>query len=95
MSYANIISFRVGDELHTDLLALATARPMDVGKLLRSLVSRELQGTGHHATEQREMIIFLAIAMDGLLRAQPDPQLRQTVVKLWRERLAEEQADAR
>ena len=42
MSYANIISFRVGDELHADLLALATARHMDVGKLLRSLVSREL-----------------------------------------------------
>lgn len=95
MSYANIVSFRVGDELHSDLLALATERHMDVGKLLRSLVARELQGIGNHATEQREMIIFVTMAMDGLLQAHPDAELRPTIIRLWRERLAEERADAR
>ena len=95
MSYDNIMSFRVGSELHADLLALATERHMDIGKLLRSLVARELKGTGNHAVEQSEMLLFAASAMDGLLAAHPDPQLRPKMIQLWRERLAVDEADAR
>ena len=54
------------------------------------MVRRELAGGPDQGTEQREQILFIAIAMDGLLNAHPDPQLRQTMIRLWRERLAEE-----
>jgi hypothetical protein len=90
MSYRNIISFRVGDQMRADLEALATARDTDVGKLLRLLVRRELADIGISPAEQREQILFLAIAMDGLLGAHADPTLRTTVIDLWRERLVEE-----
>ncbi len=95
MSYHHVVSFRVGSQLHTDLLALAAERHTDVGKLLRGLIHRELRGAGNNAVEEREMIIFIAIAIDGLLGTNPDPELRPTIIKLWRERLAADQADGR
>ena len=51
---------------------------------------RELAGGPDQVIDQREQILFIALAMDGLLNAHPDPQLRPTMVRLWRERLAEE-----
>lgn len=41
------------------------------------------------------MLLFAAIAMDGLLAAHPDQHLRPKMIQLWRERLAAEQADVR
>jgi hypothetical protein len=90
MPYRNIISFRVGDQMRADLEALAGSRDTDIGKLLRALVRRELSGERISPAEQREQILFLAIAMDGLLGAHVDPTLRTTVIDLWRERLIEE-----
>ena len=90
MSYRNNINFRVGDQMRADILALAAERNTDTGKLLRAMVRRELAGGPDQVTEQREQILFIAIAMDGLLSAHPDPQLRPTMIRLWRERLAEE-----
>ena len=90
MSYSNNMNFRVGDQMRADILALAIARNTDTGKLLRAMVRRELARGPDHVTEQREQILFIAIAMDGLLGAHPDPQLRPTMIRLWRERLAEE-----
>ena len=95
MSYHNVLSFRVGNELHADLLALVAKRGTDVGKLIRSLIYRELRGGIDQALEQYEMTVFLAIAMDGLLLAHPDPQLRPKLIKLWQERMAEERPNAR
>ena len=95
MSYHNVVSFRVGNELHADLLALTAKRGTDVGKLIRSLIYRELRGGIDQALEQYEMTVFLAIAMDGLLLAHPDPQLRPKLIKLWQERMAEERSGAR
>ena len=90
MSYSNNMNFRVGDQMRADILALAIERNTDTGKLLRAMVRRELARGPDHVAEQREQILFIAIAMDGLLGAHPDPQLRPTMIRLWRERLAEE-----
>ena len=90
MSYSNNMNCRVGDQMRADILALAIERNTDTGKLLRAMVRRELARGPDHVTEQREQIMFIAIAMDGLLGAHPDPQLRPTMIRLWRERLAEE-----
>ena len=90
MSYSNNMNFRVGDQMRADILALAIERNTDTGKLLRAMVRRELARGPDQVTEQREQILFIAIAMDGLLGAHPDAQLRPTMIRLWRERLAEE-----
>lgn len=90
MPYRNIISFRVGEQMRADLEALAVSRDTDVAKLLRLLVRRELSGERITPAEQREQILFLAIAMDGLLGAHADPMLRETIIGLWRDRLAQE-----
>ena len=90
MSYHINMTFRIGEQMRADLFALAAERNTDAGKILRALVRRELAGGPDQGAEQREQILFVAIAVDGLLGASPDPELRPTIIRLWRERLAEE-----
>lgn len=90
MSYRNLIACHVSDAVHAEFQALAQSREMAVAELLRKMVIREL-AEREHAREQREQVLFLAIAMDGLLGAHPDPQLRPHLIRLWQERLAQEE----
>jgi hypothetical protein len=89
-----MIACHVSDAVHAEFQTLAKSREMTVAELLRKMVIGELSQR-HHAREQREQVLFLAIAMDGLLAAHPDPELRPRLIRLWQERLAhEEQRDA-
>jgi hypothetical protein len=90
MPYRDIINFRVSAAMRADLEQLAKERETDIGKLLRQLIARELSGAPDQLREQREQILFLAIAMDGLLAAHPDTELRPRLVRLWQQRLARE-----
>lgn len=90
MSYRKFINVRMSDGMFGALHALARERQTDAGKLVRQLIAEELSGTLDRVAEQREQILFLAIAADNFLAAQPDQRLRDTTIQMWRDRLAEE-----
>jgi hypothetical protein len=56
---------------------------------LRQLVIADVYGRGD-PVETRRNILFQTIALDGLLQAHPDPELRPRLLRIWRERIAEE-----
>ena len=58
--------------------------------LLRQIIVRETLERACTQEHTWEMIVFLTLAVDGLLGAQPDPELRPKIIQLWQERLAEE-----
>lgn len=95
MPYRNLISCHVSDAVRDSFYALARSRELTAASLLRQMIVREIADPRDHAAEQRSQILFLAIAMDGLLAAHSDPELRPRLVRLWQERIArEEQSDA-
>lgn len=90
MSYRNLISCHVGDALRTAFYDLAKSRDMTVASLLRQMIVREVHAPPDFSLEIRDHILFMAIAMDGLLEAHPDPELRPRLIEIWRERIARE-----
>ena len=90
MSYEDLIAVRLSSSMRADLSALAQARQTDVGKIVRRLIAGELSGARERVDEVLDLVLYLAIAMDGLLAAHPDPELRQEMLRLWKARLAEE-----
>ncbi|WP_156680479.1 hypothetical protein [Sphingomonas profundi] len=90
MSYHELIAIRLSSAMRAELNALATSRQTDVGKLVRRLIANELAGSRSRVEEAIDQILYLAIAMDGLLAAHPNPDLRHDMLRLWNERLAEE-----
>ena len=90
MSYQKLIAVRLSDEMHDSLQALARERGMDVGKLVRLLIARELLGTSDRIADALDQVLFTAIAMEGLLDRHTDPNLRAQVLQVWRDRLAAE-----
>ena len=63
---------------------------MDVGKLVRLLIARELLGTSDRIADALDQVLFTAIAIEGLLDRHTDPNLRGQVLQVWRDRLAAE-----
>ena len=62
--------------MRAELNALAAERQTDVGKLVRRLIADELAGKPVAVAEAIDQILYLAIAMDGLLATNPNPDLR-------------------
>jgi hypothetical protein len=90
MAYEHIIRFRVTAEMHAALEELAKRRDSDSCKLLRELVGRELSRSADRNEELRERVLFLVIAMDGLLSEHPNRELRTSTLNAWEKRLIEE-----
>lgn len=65
------------------------SRNLTVASAVRQLVLADLYSRADPA-ELRQNLLFLAIALDGLLQAHPDPELRPRILNIWRARLAEE-----
>ena len=63
---------------------------IDAGKLVRQLIARELSTAPDRVLEAQDQILFIAIAIEGLMAAHPDPDLRARMVHIWRDRLEEE-----
>lgn len=85
----------VTGDLAVAFTARAKARDLTVAAALRQLVINDVFGAAFDPREQRDHILFMAIAMDGLLEAHPDPELRPRLIEIWRERIArEDQSDA-
>lgn len=93
MSYHHRLHFRVSSAMHAAVLDLAREREIDVGKLLRQLVARELLNKRDILVDVREQVLFCAVGIDGLLAVQADPTLRPKLVQVWQERLLEEVRD--
>jgi hypothetical protein len=94
MAYEHIIKFRVTAEMHDALAALAKRRDSDICKSLRELLARELYRSQGWMEELRERVLFLVIAMDGLLSEHPNRELRTTILNAWEKRMAEEASHA-
>ena len=90
MLYPFSFNVRLDSAMRAGLLGLARDRGLDAGKLVRQLIARELSAAPDRALEAQEQILFIAIAVEGLLAAHPDPDLRARMVNIWRDRLAEE-----
>jgi len=90
MSYHHTIHFRVSDPMRVDLERLAAERHTDVAKLLRSIVAHELANPHDRTTELYERVLFLVIAMDGLLAEHGNRELRTQILTAWEKRLIEE-----
>lgn len=93
MSYDPVLSIRVPVTVHARLRALADERGLNVSELIRLVL---LDALGRNEFEQSrkdeaiEQILFLAMAADNFLAAQPDQTLRNTTIQMWHDRLAEE-----
>ncbi|WP_162527232.1 hypothetical protein [Sphingomonas solaris] len=90
MSYHELIAIRLSSAMRAELNALAASRQTDVGKLVRRLIANELAGSRSRVEDAIDQILYLAIAMDGLLATNPNPELRNNMLELWKDRLAEE-----
>lgn len=85
------LSCYVTSDISAAFLARAKARNLTGSSALRQLVINDLFGPAFDPREQRNHILFMAIAMDGLLDAHPDPELRPRLIQIWRDRIAEEE----
>jgi hypothetical protein len=94
MAYEHIIKFRVTAEMNAALAALAKSRDSDSCKIIREIVARELSRSPDWMEELRERVLFLVIAMDGLLSEHPNRELRIAMLKAWEKRMAEEAGHA-
>lgn len=90
MSYHEFITVRMSGTMRAELFAHAAERQLDVGKLVRELLARELRGAPDRISEALGQLLFVAIALDELLAVHADPDLRATVIRLWREATSEE-----
>lgn len=90
MSYRNLVSCHVSDAVQADFAALAKSRDTTVAALLRQMIIREIEAPPDFSEQMREYILFMAIAMDGLLAAHADPELRPRMIQIWRDRLDQE-----
>lgn len=79
----------VADEVGAAFVRRARSRDLTVASALRQLIIADLYRRDAPA-ELRQHILFLTVAMDGLLTAHPDPDLRPRLIQIWRERIAEE-----
>lgn len=89
MPYRKFVTIRMDDEMHAALLAFTGGRDLDVGKYVRQLIARDLNGSRDRVPEALDQILFLAILIDGVY-AEREPDLRAELVQVWRDRLAEE-----
>ena len=94
MAYEHIIKFRVTAEMHDALAALAKRRDSDSCKIIREILARELSRSPDWMDELRERVLFLVIAMDGLLSEHPNRELRAGMLNAWEKRMAEEAGHA-
>lgn len=79
----------VSEDVSRAFIERVRARNLTVASAVRQLVLADLYGRAD-PTELRQNMLFLAIALDGLLQAHPDPELRPRILNIWRARLAEE-----
>jgi hypothetical protein len=94
MAFEHIIKFRVTAEMHDALAALAKSRDSDSCKIIRELLARELSRSPDWMEELRERVLFLVIAVDGLLSEHPNRELRTRTLNAWEKRLIEEAGPA-
>ena len=90
MPYHDFITVRMSSAMRAELIALAARRDTDVGKLVRDLIAYEIALGRDRMKEAFGRLLFLAIAMDELLAAHSDPELRDQVIRQWRARIVEE-----
>lgn len=79
----------VVDQVGEAFVRRARDRNLTTASALRQLVIADLYGRVDPA-EARQNMLFQTIALDGLLEAHPDPELRPRLLRIWRERVAEE-----
>ena len=94
MAYEQIIKFRVSTEMHAALAALAKRRDSDSCTVIRELLAREISRSPDWMEELRERVLFLVIAMDGLLSEHSNRELRTAMLNAWEKRMAEETSHA-
>lgn len=80
----------VTEDLSAAFAARARTRNLTIAAALRQLVLNDTFGPAFDPREQRNHILFMAIAMDGLLMEHANPELRPRLIRLWEERLARE-----
>jgi hypothetical protein len=84
---ACFVSREVYDSFHD----LAQGQHVTITGLLRRLVMTELEASALlPPLELQRHILFVAIALDGLLAANEDETLRPRIIEIWRERLDRE-----
>jgi hypothetical protein len=90
MSYHHFITVRMSGAMRAELDQLVATRNTDIGKLVRELLARELKAAPDRINEALGQLLFVAIALDELLAVHADPDLRATVIRLWRDATSEE-----
>ena len=90
-SYRNQISCCVSDQVAADLSAVAASREITVAALVRQAIVRELYDRKDPLPEIHRHMMFVAIAVDGLLSRLTDPEFRTKAIEMWRKRIADEE----
>jgi hypothetical protein len=80
----------VTDDLSAAFAGRARARNLTVAAALRQLVINDVVGAVYDPRELRNHILFMTIAMDGLLIEHPNRELRPRLIQEWQERVARE-----
>lgn len=84
------LACHVSRDVSVAFTARAKSRELTVAALLRQCALNELYGAAFDTRQHRDHILFIAIAVDGLLGANPDPDLRPRLIEIWKERVARE-----
>ncbi len=79
----------VSEDVSRAFAERARSRDLTVAAAVRQLVLAELYSRADPA-ELRQNLLFQTLALDALLQAHSDAELRPRVLQFWRERLAEE-----
>jgi hypothetical protein len=79
----------VADDVGRSFVKRAQERNLTTVSALRQLVVAYLYG-GADSVEERSKLLFQTLALDALLQAKADPDLRQRVLQVLRERIVEE-----
>lgn len=89
-----VISFRVDETLHGNLLQRASERGLDIGSFVRAVLHRELSNPDDAVSISRKQLLFVTTALDEILQIHPDTALRERVYTTWKTRVEEERSRA-
>lgn len=83
------LTIRVSPRMRAELLAHVAQIDSDPSKFVRRLIARALSTVRDAEGEMQQHVLFCTLALDYLLEAHADPDLRKKVVDNWKEVVAD------
>lgn len=83
--FYDYLTIRISSRMRADLRAHVAAIDSDPSKFVRELIARALSTARDAEREMQHHMLFCALALDYLLSAHPDADLRKLVIEDFKE----------